>query len=365
MGSTSLSVLEWKHHILIWGLAVGILFHVFPAYSDAGKEARAQFEQGVKLFEEGEFDKASIAFNRAYQLRPSYKILFNIAQVENGLKRYARALEAYSRYLKEGKNHLSEERIKSVNVEIERLQTLVGTLVVECPISGAIVMLDGERRGETPLKRDVFVEMGTHEIVLRKGMKVLYQETFRIAGGQQFKISLGDEEETGAVTGPEPGPAAVEESQASEEEQALEPVPEANIVAEAPGKELEESLPGPAVQSEAEAEAPKRVWTWVTIGIGAAAGVAGGVVGGLSMKKKSDLKGSCNDNNCDPAKKSEADAIERMNLTADVLYGVAAAGIITGLVLFFVEPKTHSEKTVAVVPSVWDQGGGLTVSGRF
>jgi hypothetical protein len=45
---------------------------------------------------------------------------------------------------------------------------------------------------------------------------------------------------------------------------------------------------------------------------------------------------------------------------------VAAVGIVTGIVLFFVEPKKRNdEKNVSVEPAVSPNGSGLVIEGRF
>ncbi len=348
--------------LIMLGVNIGFISIPFSAQADpdSGKQARIQFEQGVTLFEGGEFEKAAIAFDRAYQLRPSYKILYNIAQVENELMHYARALEAYSKYIEEGKASLSEERVSLIKNEIERLEALVGTVVVQCPIAGAKVMLDGERRGETPLAGPIYIEMGKHEIVLRKGMREIYRESFRIAGGQQFDVSLGEEDSS--LPAPVPVAAPVVEGKSVNE-----PKSESEPVAGQPREEAlkEEEQEAPISETTTEPTGAKRVWTWVTISIGVAAGAAGGVIGGLSMKKRDDLAGSCEGNYCNESEKGEGGTIKKMNLAADVLYGVAAAGIITGIVLFFVEPNISSENTVAVAPTAWGDGAGLAISGRF
>ncbi len=57
-------------------------------------EARTQFEQGLALYNDYKFEQAAIAFGRAYELKPTYKLLYNLGQVENELSHYAAALEA-------------------------------------------------------------------------------------------------------------------------------------------------------------------------------------------------------------------------------------------------------------------------------
>jgi hypothetical protein len=275
------------------------------------------------LYEDGQYEQAAIAFARAYELKPSFKLLFNIGQAESELKHYARALEAFTRYLAEGGKQVPPDRIAEVKSEIERLNALVGMIIVECSVAGAKVKLDNETKGETPLEYPIFVDIGKHEVVIKKGQEELLREVVRVAGGQRVTLEVDDAEGSAGQTGTDD-----------------------------PG-EQEDSEDG------------GRVWTWVALGVGGAAGIAGAVIGGAALSKKSTLEDRCEGNHCPPASAGEADTIKSMNLTADVLFGVAAAGIVTGVILFFVEGDDESETEVAVTPAVTASGAGLAVGGRF
>jgi len=287
-------------------------------------EARMHFEQGVRLYEEGQYEQAAIAFARAYELKPSFRLLFNIGQAESELKHYARALEAFTRYLAEGGDQVPPDRVTTVKSEIERLNALVGMIIVECQVDGARVLLDNESKGETPLAGPIFVDIGKHEVVVKQGQDELLREVVRVAGGQRvtLEVEAGDGE-----------PGTTSDTDGS-------PVPE-------------------------EPDGGGRVWTWIALGIGGAAGITGAAIGGAAMSKRADLEVSCVDNHCPPSKEGESDTIETMNLTADVLFGLAAAGIVTGVILFFVEPDDETEAQVAVAPAVTAGGAGLAVGGRF
>jgi len=287
------------------------------------EEARIHFEQGVVLYEEGQYEQAAIAFARAYELKPSFKLLYNIGQAESELKHYARALEAFTRYLAEGGKKVPKDRVGEVKSEIERLNALVGLIIIECPVAGAKVLLDNEAKGETPLAYPIFVDIGKHEVVVKQGQDELLREVVRVAGGQRVTLEVEGAETTSTGAGTEPG---VEEEDGDE---------------------------------------GGRVWTWVALGVGGAAGIAGAAIGGAAMSKRSTLEDSCQGNHCPPGKQGEADTIETMNLTADVLFGVAAAGIVTGVILFFVEPDDESDTEVAVTPAFTGNGAGLAVGGRF
>jgi hypothetical protein len=296
------------------------------AQADTDAKARMQFQQGIELVEAGKFEQAAVAFETAYQIKPSYKILFNIAQVENEIGHFAAALQAYTRYLAEGGSEIPADRLATVKAEIERLNALVGTLEVRSGESGAVVFVDGKRHGATPLAGPVFLDLGDHEVTLKRGTETLHREIVRIQGGKQLVLEVGGEARPGA-----------------EEAEAAGAEPEQPPEAESGGK---------------------RLWTWVALGVGGAAAIGAAVSGGLASSTMSDLEDACPDSTCPASKQSDIDKGRNLALTADVLMGVAAVGIVAGVVLFFVEPGM-GEKEVTVTPTASHSGGGLALTGRF
>ncbi len=282
-------------------------------------EARAQFKQGIALYKEDRFEQAAIAFSRAYELKPTYKILFNIGQVENELSHYAAALEAYTRYLTEGGKNVSDDRLVQVKSEIKRLNALVGMIVIECPVDGARVQLDDETVGTTPLTGPIFVDVGKHKVVVRSGGEEIYREMVKVAGGQ--RVTLAVETQTTA-----------------------EPVE-------------------PATEDPPEG---KRLWTWVAFGVGGVAAVGAAVTGGLTASRASTLDENCPENTCSPDDRETIDSGRKLALTTDVLIGVAAVGLAAGILLYFIEPGLgEDDESVALLPSVVPGGGGVSLSGRF
>ena len=316
-----------------FAIALILLVAAAAAGPQKGKDpARVHFDQGVKLYEDGQYEQAAIAFARAYEIKPSYKILFNIGQAEAELEHYALALDAFTRYLAEGGAEVPPERVQLVKSEVERLNVLVGMVNIQCAIEGAKIRIDNETIGETPIAGPFFVDIGKHEVVVSKGQDELLREIVRVAGGQTITLEVGLEQAAAVA------PADGGESEPAQE--AAEPEPK-----DEGGK--------------------KRVWTWVALGVGAAVGIAGGAVGGAAMARKNSLEEECAGNHCLQSSKGEADAIRTMNLTADILYGVAGAAAVTALILFFVEPDDEPQAAVAVTPAVTAAGAGLMVGGRF
>jgi hypothetical protein len=189
--------------------------------------------------------------------------------------------------------------------------------------------------------------MGTHDLSLREGVEEIYKESFRVAGGQSLTLSLDAKAESqGAEASP---PSSSPEKAASPPTK--RPTPSLRIV------KAEMNVPAPRKK--------RRVWTWISLGIGAAAGISGGVIGGIAMSKEKRLKNQCDGDLCPIDQKNEGESVGRMAVAADVLYGVAAVGAVTGLVLFFVEPKKSEERRVSASPSVLPSGAGVWLRGDF
>ena len=337
--------LGWIIIVALAGIALALAVTAPARAAGDTAAAKQHFRRGVELFKDGDYEQAVIAFERAYELKPTYKLFWNIAQVEAELKHYSRALEAYTRYLTEGGDRVPRERVQKAKAEIGRLNTLVGSIAVECPIDGALVLVDKRRVGTTPLAEPVFVDIGEHEVAVKRGADELHAEVLRVAGGERVVVEVPVSAKTAA---PAPAEAAAAPAQS------VPPEPE--------------PLGKPEVDPTEE-EGPKRVWTWVALGIGGAALASGAVIGGVAMGKRKDLAEECDGDSCPEGKAGEADRIRTMNTTADVLYGVTAAAVVVGSVLFFVEPDDDEEEIpaaeVTLAPLATPRGGGLAVEGRF
>ena len=94
------------------------------------QEARTRVQRGLALFDEGEYRVALVELERAYEILPSYKILYNIGQIHVQLGEYARALTTLRRYLDEGGTEIAKERRDEVEKDIAGLWTRVAKLSI-------------------------------------------------------------------------------------------------------------------------------------------------------------------------------------------------------------------------------------------
>jgi tetratricopeptide (TPR) repeat protein len=168
-------------------------------------EARERFAKGVQLYREGSLEASLAEFEKAAQLAPSYRLQYNIAQVQYELHNYVGAMRAYRRYLAYGGEQITSERRAKVQNELSQLEARVAQLTIKTNVPGATVAIDEVRSGTAPLPRPVLVNPGLRRI---SAMKTGYQVatvTVNAAGGEQIDVAL----ELPPITPPSvAGPAA-------------------------------------------------------------------------------------------------------------------------------------------------------------
>lgn len=152
-------------------------------------EAKSHLQSGAALYDGNDLRGALAEFQRAYELAPSYKILFNIAQVEMELQDHAGAFKAYTRYVKEGGPDIPPARLALVNAEIERLRGRVGFLVIETS-AGAGVLVDDLQVGYAPLPEPVAVNAGRHRVTVEVPHREPVTRVFDVSGRQEVAAVL-------------------------------------------------------------------------------------------------------------------------------------------------------------------------------
>lgn len=108
----------------------------------AVEKAREHFSRGLARFREGVPEAALAEFLRAYELAPSYRLHFNIAQVHYELRNYVGAQRVFRRYLAEGGAEIPADRRAQVEGELSKLEALVVQLSIKTSITDAQIAVD-------------------------------------------------------------------------------------------------------------------------------------------------------------------------------------------------------------------------------
>ena len=283
------------------------------ARADADDEARARYERALSLYEDGVYDAALVELRRAYELRPSYKLLYNIGQVRLALKDYAGALEAYQQYLRDGGGQIPAARVEAVQKEMARLEQRVARLDVQVDVAGAEVSVDDVSVGTSPLAGPLLVNSGTRRLTVRH--PDYPQQTVRvsIAGGEQKGVPI-------SLAGRAPDATRAAAAPPTPAKAAAEGVPKAAAAPVAV-----------ATRTDDVAQRQRaRVTSWVSWGVTGALGLTAiGLAAGANQNEKK-LDEARNEVGVTAQEKQNElnalkDKTDRLAISADVFTGVAAA----------------------------------------
>ncbi|MCP4600688.1 MAG: hypothetical protein GY847_09180 [Proteobacteria bacterium] len=123
---------------------------------------------------------------------------------------------------------------------------------------------------------------------------------------------------------------------------------------------------------------PRRIWTWIAFGLGGAAAVGAAITGSMAIEANKELEeldefeASCQE---DPVDEQylctfckKAQKAKRLAGGTDILIGTAAAGLVMGTALFFLEPRSSSSRfptKVSLAPFAVPGGAGFVLGGSF
>ena len=106
--------------------------------------ARRNFESGLKLYGEGSFAEALIAFEQSYRVGGRPSALKNVAQCHRNLKHFVEAYEAYEQMLARHDALVSAVDKKAVQQALDELGVLTATVIVEVSQPDADIELDSK-----------------------------------------------------------------------------------------------------------------------------------------------------------------------------------------------------------------------------
>jgi hypothetical protein len=161
------------------------------------EEARKHFNEGVRLSasgKSGEVAQALDEFQKAYDLIPNWRILYNIGQTSRHVRDHARSLRAFTKYLAEGKAEGKDEIPKARRQEVEReiaaLEPLVARLELAGSEDGAEVRVDDKPAGQMPLAEPLYINAGKHTVRVSREGKRPFEKQLELAGGKSERLEI-------------------------------------------------------------------------------------------------------------------------------------------------------------------------------
>jgi hypothetical protein len=169
--------------------------------SSALDEARGRYQRGLQLFNEGNYEAARVEFERAYQLAPSYKILYNVGLCHEQLGDYVQALTKLSKYLELGGTDIPPERRSDVAKELAQIRPRIAKVTIKTSVPGAELLVDDACATEAATNvvncgvmsetaRQVYMNPGRRRVTLRHNGYLPRTEVVTVAGSDVTEASI-------------------------------------------------------------------------------------------------------------------------------------------------------------------------------
>jgi hypothetical protein len=292
-------------------------------------QAREYFTRGVQDFKDGALEAALGDFQRALELAPSYRLHFNIAQVQYELRNYADAKRSFQRYLAGADAELPADRRAMVEAELAKLDRLVAQFSVKTSVPGVQIAVDGVSAGLVS-DADNLVTVNTNPGLRRvSAIKMGFMPAsmvVNVAPGERRKLVF------------ELAPLALNRAPQAPAATALATLPAADMTA----------IAGP----------PPRTALWVSVASAATLATATGVFALLTRSAHTEFDHQLARVPNEPQTLDDARTrVSRYALIADVLAGATA--IATGMSVYFSFADSAPDRRLAVAPA------GLGLRGGF
>jgi hypothetical protein len=311
------------------------------AQSGVSDDARRHFNAGVALLRDPDgarYEEAYREFKLAYELSSSWKVLGNLGLTAMKLERDGEAIQAFERYLAEGRKEIDAAERADIERDLGTLKASAVTVTLTFKPTDAALTDERSPVQGAPIRNRYQSSGGALTLQVRPGHHVMTA----VAQGKppqtfEFDAEPGSSQshvfDFEAVTAPPAtAPAA----------------PIAPVAAAAPR----------------EVERPVPTAVWVGLAATGVFAVGAGVTGALALGKTSDYD-AANGRNVEQAE-SLRDEAKTFNLVTDVLIGAAivSAGVTTYLYLKRPEREVTGLE-LRLAPRVGSRETGLSLEGSF
>lgn len=176
---------------LLFCLALPTLSAAQSEFSAERKQkASEHFDRGVELYSEGNLDAALVAFERAYELAPTYHVLYNLGQIQAERHEYVAALELFEKYLADGDSSISAERKAQTREEVSKLRERVAELWVDTNVEDAQLFVDDKLVGSLPLSQNVLVNPGVSRLRVEKDGYRTATRSVKVTSGERLSVEV-------------------------------------------------------------------------------------------------------------------------------------------------------------------------------
>jgi len=151
-------------------------------------EAKRDYEQGRRLYENGDYVGALMHFESARKLSADARLSWNAAVCHRALHQYAKAITAMRHYLASNSNVISPAARASARNFLIAAEQLTTRFEVSSNVAGARVYADGDDLGLAPLSPDTRLDWGDHQIVVQKPGYTDYAQVVSVTSSAVLRV---------------------------------------------------------------------------------------------------------------------------------------------------------------------------------
>jgi len=305
--------------------------HAEEASATETAAARALAVEGLKLAQAGNCAEAAPKLERAEKLYHSPVVASRLGECYVSLGKLVEGTEILRKVLREPQ---SAEVTPALTKALERAQhtldaakpRIAGLTLKVSVVEGMQLKIDGNEVPVALVDTEIPSDPGEHVIEVTAPGFLRAQARTTVAEGEKKNVALTLSRDPNAPLATAPSATAAEPAPV-EKKVAPRTSDPASVGTEA----------APVRQS------PNHTAAYVAYGVGAVGVVTGSVLGLMTMGRHKDLEQKCPDNNCSADQRDSLDSAKTLGNFSNVAFGVGAAGLVLGTVLYFTVGGSDSD----------------------
>lgn len=335
----SLSLLSASSLVVLLSLSSA---HVVHAQVGSDKvSAEALFDEGRRLMAQNKVAEACPKFAESERLDPSPSTLLNLGSCYEKLGRIASAWAIYKQAASAANAAKRADYLASAQKHAASLEPRLArvTITAASPVDGMEIKRDGATVGRGEWGVAIPVDPGAHTIEATAPKKQPYKTTFDVkeeGAAQTVTVPALDDAPDAAPSLPATTP------------------PVTTTTPPASGAASTSTPRGTGESADANRGNSQRWVATVVGGVGILGAIVGTVMATRAKSKYDESLKSCpNDKNlCTPDGVAQRDDARAAGTQATVAFGVGAAAMVAGVVLWFTAPKSNATTTTTTTARV-------------
>jgi tetratricopeptide (TPR) repeat protein len=168
---------------------IGVLSWSSVAHAQATPQenARAYFDQGLRLVDAKRFGEAAVHFQRAYELQAHPLVLYNLGMAQAAAHQPSSAIKTLKEYLASNDARQNNARAREARSRVAELEATVVQLEVELDPAQAELRIDGRLQ---PSSGTVTLDPGSHLLRVTAENYAPQEQELLVGEGEQRSLSV-------------------------------------------------------------------------------------------------------------------------------------------------------------------------------